>query len=698
MRTLKTIWLWTLLFAVSQLQAQWLTGGNVITGVGDYLGTAAGSNQPLRLTTIPATLPIEFRTANVLRMRMNPTVSYTIGSFAAQAKNGALGLSPNNTLWVNGPGPHSRLHLHDGGTGVLPWAYRPWMDNGITFTTNNDQMYIGHKVESGTDQTSAVVQWGDNDTGPASGPDVLKFLFAGGYSGGTYGVAGLNGLELGRFHPGGWFGIGDWQSAGLQPDERLDLRDRTIRLRSFVHPTDYRNDTYDRILVTNPADGRVYWRPASTIGGGCASGWSLSGSNAVTAFNGNACTPQGVDAVGIGTNSSFFGKLHVEKDVATGAFTETGVYTHVNVGTQEAVGVNALLAATGAVANVGMKATVLNGTNLAIGFDANVQSAGTNRGLNITSSSGTNNTGVASVCTGGSITYGFASTVSNALANYGVNCVAYNGQASFGARTEASGGSLLNYGLYALASGAGATNYAGYFSGDVFTTGSYLPSDEMLKTDIAEVDIDAAPEVISQIQLHTYRYAHDQHPSMNLPEGDQLGVMAQELEALLPGLVKRAIQPAALDSMGNETRPAMEFKAVNYDGLIPHLILALQKQQARLDAMEASLAACCSNPDGQRIQLLDEGHTTPADERKLLIVPNPFSDPPTVQYTLERSGRMQLLVNSSDGKHLKVLEEGERSEGQYSYIWQTGHMAPGIYYVTLLLDGEPLVKRAVKVQ
>jgi hypothetical protein len=37
------------------------------------------------------------------------------------------------------------------------------MDNGITFTTNSDQMYIGHKVETGSDQTSAVIQWGDND-------------------------------------------------------------------------------------------------------------------------------------------------------------------------------------------------------------------------------------------------------------------------------------------------------------------------------------------------------------------------------------------------------------------------------------------------------------------------------------------------------------------------------------------------------
>ena len=57
-----------------------------------------------------------------------------------------------------------------------------------------------------------------------------------------------------------------------------------------------------------------------------------------------------------------------------------------------------------------------------------------------------------------------------------------------------------------------------------------------------------------------------------------------------------------------------------------------------------------------------------------------------------------LIVNGSDGKHLQVLEEAVRSEGQYQYVWHTAHLAPGIYYVTLLLDGEPMVKRAVKVR
>jgi hypothetical protein len=119
---------------------------------------------------------LDMRTENIRRFTLLPDAIYAIGGFPAQVKNGSLLLSPNvDAFYAAGaPGPFSRLHLHDGTTSVLSAPYRPWMQNGITFTTNSDQMYIGHKVETGTDQTSAVIQWGDND-GPPVGPDVLKF-------------------------------------------------------------------------------------------------------------------------------------------------------------------------------------------------------------------------------------------------------------------------------------------------------------------------------------------------------------------------------------------------------------------------------------------------------------------------------------------------------------------------------------------
>jgi len=138
------------------------------------------------------------------------------------------------------------------------------------------------------------------------------------------------------------------------------------------------------------------------------------------------------------------------------------------------------------------------------------------------------------------------------------------------------------------------------------------------------------------------------------------------------------------------------------------LIGAINEQQAiihamqqELASMQAQLAACCTQPStDQRLApaagLTDNEQLAKGEARLLRIAPNPFIDRTTLHYTLERSGRMQLLVNSADGRDLRVLSEAQREAGEFQYEWSTANLAPGVYYITLLLDGEPLVKRAVK--
>ncbi|MCW5900635.1 MAG: hypothetical protein KIT10_15345 [Flavobacteriales bacterium] len=182
------------------------------------------------------------------------------------------------------------------------------------------------------------------------------------------------------------------------------------------------------------------------------------------------------------------------------------------------------------------------------------------------------------------------------------------------------------------------------------------------------------------------------------------------MEVILPELVMDVERPAAIDSTGTDTEPALTFKAINYDGLIPVLVGAVQAQQQviaqlqeQMAAMQEQVAACCAQDTDKSYQPGPmDGHgqvkQDPALERLLRIDPNPFNDATTVRYTLERAGRVQLLVNSGDGKQLQVLHERLASAGDHHYDWHTAHLAPGVYYVTLLLDGEPLVKRAVKVR
>ena len=623
--------------------------------------------------------------------------------------DGYLGLSPNNTLWTSAPGPFSRLHLHDGLTGVLQAGYRPWMDNGITFTTNFDHMYIGHKVEPGEDQTAAVIQWSDNELAPA-GPDVLKFIFTSNYTGAS-GLNSMDGREIARMHPTGWLGIGDWQAAGLQPDERLDVLTRTIRLREFSHPTWWRNDTYDRILVANPADGRVYWRDANTLGGDDCDWEVTPTADVVTAYDPTpqAGCPGELNQVGIGTAVPD-AKLHVVKDFVTGPLEERGIYSELRT---DNVWNRAVQAESNGVHD-----------NVNIGVNGMAVNAARNWGVHgeaVSLSASQSGIGVFGQAQGNGLAnnvIGMRATGSNAEYTYGAVGEAYTlsggpYQEVTGVRgiAQANGNAVMCVGVYGMASGAsGGNDWAGRFDGMVYGSGGVLlPSDEGLKGDVAAIE--DAVTLLTSLDPRKYHYLVDEFPHLMLPTEESYGFLAQDLEAVLPNLVKDMAMPEVVDTNGVVLHPAMDIKTINYLGLVPILVAGFQEQQvqltqqaARLDQLEQALALCCTNPyDGQQLQTPGDGGTEgrmlpdAGSERLLTIAPNPFTEQTTVSYTLERGGRAMLMVHGSDGKHLQILEEGTRSEGQYQYVWHTGHLAPGVYYVTLLLDGEPLVKRAVKV-
>ncbi len=678
-------------------QTPWVLPGNGGTiPANDYVGTTDNQDLVLRTSAIP-------------RFRLNRTVPYTIGSFGGQVSDGYLGLSPNGNLWSGGPGPFSRLHLHDGSASPLQLSYRPWMDNGITFTTNNDQMYIGHKVEDGDDQTAAVIQWADNNEAPA-GPDVLKFLFTAGYQGGNFGISGMNGLEIARMHPQGFLGVGNWQAVSLQPTERVDLLNGRMRIRQL--PSDAPATTLTKVLVVDdsPAPsgerGVVKWRDASTLfppPDPCASGWNLIGANPVTAYDGNPCPPQSIHRVGIGTSAPT-AKLHVVKNVSNGLTTERGVYVQQSLSAVQNYGVDA--------ESVGSQGGGWN-----YGVRGYARNAGRNYGVFGEAVGGASQTayGVFATCTGPNQVFGLSSTANNGNLNTAVAGLAMNGTVNTGVHGTASGAgsSTANYGVRGTA--FGPNNWAGWFDGNVNIEGGNLYinqvfaiSDESLKTDVS--DAGQVMDLLLSLQPRQYEYVVDLHPELGLPPGKRFGLIAQELEEHLPELVSLKTRPAQVDSTGEVVSAEYAYKTVDYSGLVPILLAGLQEQQyhiqglqEQLAAMQQALASCCSpGSDGSLMQgpMDSEGapKSDPALDRMLRIDPNPFTEATTLRYTLERAGRVQLLVNSSDGKQLQVLHEGLASAGDHSYDWNTGHLAPGMYYLTLLLDGEPLVKRAVKVR
>jgi trimeric autotransporter adhesin len=162
-----------------------------------------------------------------------------------------------------------------------------------------------------------------------------------------------------------------------------------------------------------------------------------------------------------------------------------------------------------------------------------------------------------------------------------------------GVQGSASGG-VVNYGVYGTASGG--TAYAGYFNGNVYTNGSVsatswitLSSDKKLKKNI--VPLSGSLEKVLNLQGVSYEWKSESEltidnirkknvgkevdpPSFNFPEGKQLGVIAQDVEKILPELVHS-------DADG--------LKSVDYIKIVPLLIEAIKEQQKQIEELKTKV-------------------------------------------------------------------------------------------------------------
>lgn len=80
----------------------------------------------------------------------------------------------------------------------------------------------------------------------------------------------------------------------------------------------------------------------------------------------------------------------------------------------------------------------------------------------------------------------------------------------------------------------------------------------------------------------TYEMKTDEYPFMNFEKGTQIGFIAQEMESIFPSLVVPGAHPGE-----NENDPFIEYKGINYIGLTPILVKALQEQQIMIDSLKS---------------------------------------------------------------------------------------------------------------
>lgn len=109
-------------------------------------------------------------------------------------------------------------------------------------------------------------------------------------------------------------------------------------------------------------------------------------------------------------------------------------------------------------------------------------------------------------------------------------------------------------------------------NGTAITAGSTTWSDVRYKSDIETIT--GALELVSMMRGVRYNWKETSFPDLNFPEGKQIGVIAQEVEAVVPELV-------VTGSDG--------YKSVSYEKIAPILIEAVKEQQKQIDVQNMEI-------------------------------------------------------------------------------------------------------------
>lgn len=119
-------------------------------------------------------------------------------------------------------------------------------------------------------------------------------------------------------------------------------------------------------------------------------------------------------------------------------------------------------------------------------------------------------------------------------------------------------------------------------AGNVDVTGELTAASDMrLKRNIEPLE--NALDVVQKLNPVSYNFKTDEYPEMELAERHKMGLIAQEVEAILPALVSEGSE--ATDENGD----SFNVKSVNYVEMIPLLIKSIQELQDENEALKQRL-------------------------------------------------------------------------------------------------------------
>ena len=298
----------------------------------------------------------------------------------------------------------------------------------------------------------------------------------------------------------------------------------------------------------------------------------------------------------------------------------------------------------------------------------------------------------------GSGSYGVAGNASSGGTGvYGNGFYGVNGKSTSGYGGVFSSG---GQGIDVTTSSTADNIYAGVFHHNVYVYGTVSQtSDRRVKKNITGVK--NAMSIVSRLKPTYYEFKHEgEFAKMNLPQGKHYGLIAQDLEEVLPELVS----PAPYGDGGDTSARTMTQreatsafkggKGINYTELIPILISAMQEQdsimQAKVTKLEDEVAEL-----KEIIKALgnNRGSETFSNAWIKQNAPNPVNGNTTIQYYIpstSKNARMEM----TDAKG-QILQYWNLSNGQGTVVINAGTLASGTYQYSLVLEGKLVATKKI---
>jgi hypothetical protein len=315
---------------------------------------------------------------------------------------------------------------------------------------------------------------------------------------------------------------------------------------------------------------------------------------------------------------------------------------------------------------------------LSINKASNLPNGSTRIGALIEVNSVERASGLIANSSGGEISTGVFGQASSSEVTYGV----------FGATSGANSFGAAVYGQTQNQNAQATNIWAGYFNGTVFSTQMYQGSDRKLKN-----NIENEANVLERLSLlRPVTYTHNDVEGISLPTGNQHGFIAQEMAEVFPELTRDIKQPI-LDDEG-KVDSYLDFKAVNYVGLISVLTAGIQELNTELIDIREELAEYKANDKIRQSLVQDDREVS--DYSMEQNIPNPFNDRSIIRYQLAPEvNQASITIFDLNGGFVKDYPINE-NKGEITIL--ASEIGKGMFIYSLTRNGQEIMSKRMIVR